>query len=228
MKKHIFTFFFLFFSAISFAQEPPVFDSSDASIPIIKIANYKCDSAVLYRKMKNEKAAKKFYKEAIAGYKKAVAVTPTSFQGYYKMALAQTAIQDYKNAILSFNKAISIDDKRSDVFRDRGIAYYEQNNFDSAKSNYDKAILINFDDYEAFYRRGLLKEKGKDPTPAFADYERVLELAHKHEGTLLRRGMLYHNFKKDYVLALLDFNKLVEVNPESNEAYLWKIGRAHV
>jgi tetratricopeptide (TPR) repeat protein len=111
---------------------------------------------------------------------------------------------------------------RGDAFRERGIVYVTMQKMKEAQKDFTTAISLNTNDAAAYYQRGWLAERGKNAQAALEDYAEAMDIKYNYEEVFLRRGIVYFTFKKDNILAAADFAKVIELNPENWEAYLWR------
>ena len=119
----------------------------------------------------------------------------------------------------NFTQTIKLKPDYAEAYYRRGCARYKWNQFGLANSDFDKAIELKPDYAEAYYRRGRLKFWQSEYQVIEAEYE----LSHSESGTL--------NLKcsdtppLDLTSSISDFDKAVELNPDSAEAYFYR-GRA--
>lgn len=182
----------------------------------------KCDSAAKLKDSSFVKASKKLYLKAIKDFKSAEKIKDSNAGLFYHLAETQVIVCDYKGAAGNYKKAFALDSIHSTAIREHGKVLLKLGRFDEALEDFNLAIDINFQDYKAFYQRGLLKGTGRDKAPAFSDYGRAIELNHKYAPAYLERAKLYYTFKKDYVLAVNDLNRVIQLDLDNVEAYYWR------
>ncbi len=137
--------------------------------------------------------------------------------------------------ILTSSCNLIANQKAKDLFEE-GLKYHELGKIDEAIEYYNKALELNPEFDEAYFHRGVAYTNKREYQTAKRDFEKVIELdsnrQRKEEARKLlsvlenledaqsycNRGLVYQN-KGEHNLAMKDFNKAIELNPEFIDAY---------
>lgn len=125
-------------------------------------------------------------KEAVAAYQKLIEINPADTESYYLIGMAYQNGKDYDNALLYFQKAIGLDGDNAtkSLYQIGRTAVFAGRNYDEGA----EALKL------------YLKQKVQSGTPT-------------HDAAHWRLGMIYQKQQKNQ-LALAEFQKAVEMNPE--------------
>jgi tetratricopeptide (TPR) repeat protein len=135
------------------------------------------------------------------------AVTETEIaQTHYDRGLQYFRSEDWWAAISEFSKAIDLDPNFELAYVNRGSVYHNSGEFARALEDFSKAIEINPNDARFYHRRGRTHARmGKGSVNSF------------REAFLGGDIDEYTKAIEKYDLALADFNKAIELNPELQE-----------
>jgi len=97
------------------------------------------------------------FDDAIADYRKAIAIDSTFFKAYYNMGLSKYQTRKLDEAIDHFNQAIKLDPDNPNYYSDKGLAESELKNNEAAMRDYEKAIALDKKFHRAYYNMGVLK-----------------------------------------------------------------------
>ena len=127
------------------------------------------------------------YAEAIAAYKKAVALNPDYADAYHGLGLAYLMVGQDTDAIAACKKAIALKPYCAESYGNMGRAYYELGQYAEAIVAFKKTIAIKPDYSFVYCAMGATYEKLKQNTLAIAAYEEFIAIEPKGESADLAR-----------------------------------------
>jgi tetratricopeptide (TPR) repeat protein len=104
----------------------------------------------------NTKFQQQQYLEAMADYKKAIALDKNFAKAYHNLGNVQYLLQDYTNALKNFDKAIALNPQEAEPYQTRGAAYIALRKYTEAQKDLEKSIQINAKNPLAFFQLGEL------------------------------------------------------------------------
>ncbi|MCB9450462.1 MAG: tetratricopeptide repeat protein [Anaerolineaceae bacterium] len=131
---------------------------------------------------------------------------------------------EYALAIEQYTCALGADPNDAVSRRFRGVAYGWLGEYDKALEDLNTAIDLDRFSSGAYNNRGIVYELMGDSDSALTDYTRAIDLGGETY-PYYNRGNIYYD-RKEYSLALADYNKALEDNPEYPSAYNGR-GMAH-
>lgn len=102
---------------------------------------------------------------------------------------------------------------------DAGKDLYQKKLFEDALESLDAAVKQDSTLHAAYFYRGLTKGNLGSFDKSIPDFQKAAKIAPERDDYWLYLGMAYDLGKKDKVNALISFNKALEVNPKSKDAY---------
>ena len=100
--------------------------------------------------------------EAIAAYKRAIAIKPDSAAAYNNLGVAFVEQVAWDEAVASFKKAVSLQSDFAEGYKNLGDALKEQNKNDEAIASYKRALAINPNFSDVYKEIGnVLRNQGK-------------------------------------------------------------------
>jgi len=154
--------------------------------------------------------------KSISDYTAAIQLDPRYVGAYLNRGVEYSNKRNYKLALRDATMAIGLNPKYADAYHNRGIYYSKTGEFDKAIADYSKAIQFNPRSM-TFHGRATAYEDAEKFEKAIADYDRVIRFATKDANDYAVRGSAY--FKKgNYKAALSDFEKAVQLSPNSASA----------
>ena len=157
---------------------------------------------------------------ALDDYNKAIELNNPKdaiYLAYSNRALIRMDEGNYIEAIKDCDKSIQINPNNSNSFTIRGDCYSKLNNKERAIANYNKAIEINNPVdyiYKGYYNRALIKDKFGDYKGAINDCTISIQLNPDSAKTYSERATCFF-YLKNYDLALADFKKAIELEPQN-------------
>jgi len=130
----------------------------------------------------------------------------------------------FEKALLNYNKAIKSNPQNEELYCERGTVLLNLGRADEAVSDFNEALRINPEYPEAYLRLGeLFKEREPEKAKEFFNkaltyYNRLIENNPSDDRFYCDRGVVYMHLGQ-IEEAIKDFEKAIEINPESAEAY---------
>lgn len=146
-------------------------------------------------------------------------------QQYYEDALLAYNDGQYDNALTYINQALEVssNDTRTQYLELKGDILFNLNNYDEAIAIYQQAASLAGNSSSVLNKIAnvyIIQEKYQE---AIAPLSKILDTAEDYETLLLRAKVYYLN--KQFELALLDYDKLVESAPANID---YRVGRLQV
>ncbi len=173
--------------------------------------------------------------EALADYNQAVHLAPNYVAAYFKRGIVYHRLGNFAKALEDNNQVLRLDPSCINAYYNRAIAYTHFGNLQEAIVDFDRVLRLNPNDAEADYTRKTIQLAEycthtirHNPNNAEAYYKRATVYANLKNyidadydrGTVhVESGMLPE--------AIVDFTKVIEINPNYELAYL-KRGTAYV
>lgn len=129
--------------------------------------------------------------------------------------------EEYNTAVECYTKAIELDPDNAGAYFKRHKAYNALGDIEPAVADVTTAIELDPANYQYYYVRGFLYNVEQEYTLAVADLDRSIALkpdARRNGLAYLERATAYHNLG-GYALAVTDYTKYIEANPDNGEAY---------
>jgi tetratricopeptide (TPR) repeat protein len=148
---------------------------------------------------------------------------------YYEKGNKRLQRQDYQGAIDYYTKAIKIDPNFAEAYCNRGRAKFGINYYFDQFNDCNKAVQLKPDFAEAWLYRGIAKIKlydnGESNYLTSGKIQPPVEYSSYKVDTLDNGSISIHaafSVKVDYSEAILDFDKVIEFNPDCAEAYYYR------
>jgi tetratricopeptide (TPR) repeat protein len=84
----------------------------------------------------------KNYEDAILGFREAITLNNTSFEGLYFKGLAQANKGDFEQAILTFSKCLDSHES-AEPYYSRGAVYYHMKEYGLAQKDFEMALVVD-------------------------------------------------------------------------------------
>lgn len=160
----------------------------------------------------------KKYKESIVLIKRAISINPNHHALYNNLGVVYKELQKYSKAIDNFNKAIQLNSTYAEAYNNLGIVLKKKHNYEEAYKNYKESIKLNPAYPEAYNNLGLLYAEIKDLKNALINFDKAIQLNIKYTEAYKNRANT-HSLKKNYLLAIKDYEKLKILEPENEFLY---------
>jgi tetratricopeptide (TPR) repeat protein len=132
------------------------------------------------RSLINEKMGR--HTEALADFKKAVALDSRSEQILLYLVSEQTSKNMFEYAVLLCDKLIALNPKQAEYYAERGYAEYESHKYTVAEADFNKAIELNPNEPNYFDGRGNVYGATGKYEAAVAEFRHCLELSKDYDG----------------------------------------------
>lgn len=167
--------------------------------------------------------AKKDYDNAILLYTKQLEVNPNDYDSWRNRGFTYIATQEYAKAIDDFQKALDLRPESGAAYRDLGYSYRLSKRFDEAVNTLLKAVSICTQDWDAYTNLGLAylerdDSSKRDLDSAYRAFSKAIESYSDYAPARKSRGFLLIRMNRAQ-LAVDDFQKLIETNPNDPVAY---------
>ena len=116
------------------------------------------------------------HQEAIAAYKKAIAVKPDHAKAYYNMGVIYDDLKRYTDAIIAYKKAIAIKPDYARAYYNMGWACEMLKQYRAAIAAYKKAIAIKPDFARAYYNIGVVYGKHEQYQDAIGAFKKCVAI----------------------------------------------------
>ncbi len=177
------------------------------------------------------KVAQEQYKESVIDFSIVLNSDSTNAKAYYLRGISNKLSNQNEVALLDFKSAIKFDSTNVDAYFQKGVVEVELERFDEAITTLTKTVNKNNKHAQAYFFRGVAhfeeasrKEydhKKAHLNNALEDFNKALELDDKIEPAYFDRGEVKMELK-DYIGAIADFKKAIELKPTDMEAHYLK------
>jgi tetratricopeptide (TPR) repeat protein len=155
--------------------------------------------------------------EAENDFTNAIKYNAGNWQGWFQRAAVRRRLTKDKLALTDINKANSLKPNDPDVLLLKGVTLFELGSYKEAITSLNASLKIRKFDDGYFFRGSARLRLGQDSL-AREDFNKILASNKKHIGAL--NGRAEANFKlKHYTLALKDNTSIIELAPNTGEAY---------
>lgn len=158
------------------------------------------------------------YDRVINEYTQAIKLDPFDAASYLGRGKLFAAKKVYDCALMDYNQAIGINPVYAAAYLCRGDCHIAQKKYDKAIDDYYKALELEPDNAVfrkakayAYYIKGYSAYVCAEYDKALKEYECALEINQDYQLIYLGRGLNYLA-KKDYVKAIDDFTKAIELD----------------
>jgi len=169
------------------------------------------------------RADKKDYRTAIKFYDLAIKLNSQNGEFYSNKGDSLDALEEGAKAIECFRKAVEIDSNDSDFQLQLGLALKKyQKEYEKSIECFDKAIRINPENSYAFFNKGETLDHLNQGTEAIECFKKAISLNDRDQDFHFALGMAYKNYMQNFELALLCFEKSIEILPNQASFFFRK------
>jgi tetratricopeptide (TPR) repeat protein len=138
---------------------------------------------------------------------------------FYQLGLDCLEI-NYDCKIYYFTKAIQLNPKYVDAYLKRGESYFNKNQINEALFDYKKVLELKPDYAEAYAQRGRICQERNNIEKSLEFFTKSIEINPDNPDTLYDRGNIYADILWKDSLALTDYSKSVQSDPEYVIGYI--------
>lgn len=154
-------------------------------------------------------------------YSKAVEINKSDKQGFLQLGICNEKTADLASAEKALGSAISLGDDEKAVIL-RADIRFRLENYQGSVDDFTSFInKTKTRDPEVFHQRGLAYSKMNNHTMAVKDYAKAIMYDRNFFKSYYERAVSYSTMgTSKETLAMRDFSKALEINPDCGEAYL--------
>ena len=152
------------------------------------------------------------YENAIAAYKRALALDPKHINARYNCALALYSLKRYEESIKENDKVLEFDPQYADAAYNKALALQFLKRDQDAITWYNKAIKIAPNRPNYHYNKGLVYYGQENYEAAISAFTAAVEIEPKKTNALYNRGLCYSKLGK-YRDAVDSYDKALQVDP---------------
>ncbi|MCZ8197427.1 MAG: hypothetical protein O9267_07455 [Flavobacterium sp.] len=157
------------------------------------------------------------YKEALSDYDKAISLEEKS-EYFFSRAMLKDKMEDYKGAIADYSTCIKLSETPKKAFFNRAFSKSNLNDFSGALDDYNKSLEIDPENKGAYLNIGIIKKEQGKFAESIKAFDKAIMLDSNFIDAIQNRAIAKSMLNdKD---AIIDFNRVIELNPKSGEAYL--------
>ena len=178
----------------------------------------------------------KVYDLAITDFTRCISINPMAVQSYINRGSTYDDMKDYALAIEDFTHAITINPTDYEIYLFRWKAYNSLGEEKLAIADLEKAYEINRFTTEQWLQRrmnpplgsgsaeshiqdGLELLGSRDYDSAIAEFTKAIKIGSPSTPIAYSNRGMAHNAKMEYELAIEDYKKALEINPDYVKAY---------
>lgn len=208
------------FKAELYSQEGGVYkvikNYAEASMAFNKSLQIKEDPSI-YVELGDVKYLQQDFKAAESYYKKSIQLQP-NVSAYERLAsLYFMKKEDYSKSLECVSKALQLDNSNSKLHLQKGLLENSFGHSEIALTEFSKAIQLDSNNAAAYIARADLKNSD------LSDLNKALNLDPSNYKALKMHGIKQYK-NGNFAKAILDYNKLIEVAPDSAEPYFLRSG----
>mgnify|MGYP003601025062 CR=1 FL=1 len=217
MKHYIYLVFTLLLSISLFSQNIELNEDIEKRISEMDLLIIDEPSAENYYIRGYLKYNKFLYREALSDYDKAISLEEKS-EYFFSRAMLKDKIEDYKGAIADYSVCIKLNETPKKAFFNRAFSKSSINDLSGALEDYNKSLEIDPENKGAYLNIGIIKKEQSKFAEAIKAFDKAIIIDSKFIDAIQNRAIAKSMLNdKD---AITDFNRVIELNPKSGEAYL--------
>jgi len=172
---------------------------------------------VLHNLYGNALAGQNKFKEAVASFRKALAIDPSIAELHFNVGILLTNLNRVEEAITSYKKTVQLNPALTDAHYNLGAGLQAQGDYDNAIKSYQKAVDLDAGFFEAMVNLGVCLQEQSRLQPAIDIYQRAL--------TIQKDAKVYFNLgtalKNEGKLdeAIDNYNKALALEPNYAEVH---------
>ena len=127
--------------------------------------------------------------------------------------------RDYQTALARANEAVELIPEYPRAFSVIGLANFHLRNFDESEKAYKRSIELDPEDPTVWENLGTLYDAMGRENDAISAFTRSIEIDSTRATVYYRKGNVYSSRLNDYLKAIPEFQKAVELNPNYHLAF---------
>ncbi|MCX6007794.1 MAG: tetratricopeptide repeat protein, partial [Chloroflexi bacterium] len=160
----------------------------------------------------NTYLGEKQYAEAVKAYTSAIRNGYTDFNVYINRGTAYLELGLNSGAIADASTSLDMDITELKAYRLRGKAYFKSGKYSDAVADFSKAIELAPGNKEDYLGRGMALVQIAEYSRATEDFVKAISLDPKYPDAFYWRAFVSEKYKQDYVSALDDYTKVINLN----------------
>ncbi len=158
------------------------------------------------------------YDKALSDLNKSIQLNPTA-DAHYERGRLQEKLDKVTLAFADYTSAIKLDSNYAMAYVNRGVLMSTGNDLRLPINDFNQAIRIKPDYALAHFNLGLMHKLSGNLEKALQHMSDAILLEPKNERFLIYRGVVYADLT-EYSKAILDFEQVMNIAPQSGEPYL--------
>jgi len=157
------------------------------------------------------------YYDAIPEYDSAIKKNPNYADAFLARGASKANLGHYNDAIIDYLKAKNLGLNSSILYSNLGFSNYQLKQIDSANNYLQKALSLDSTNANAYRWIGDIKYDKNDNKGAADEYTKAINY-NGNAPNYFSRGLAFY-YLKNYVKAIQDMDKAVELNPNVGQYY---------
>jgi tetratricopeptide (TPR) repeat protein len=159
-------------------------------------------------------------------FDKAISCDPKNSNAFYNKGRAMTSINKIDEAINCYRNSIEFSSENKMAHFNLGFIFNLVGQYDDAIFQYDEVINIDGKFVNAFFNRGISYANQKNHKKAIEDFTKAIDIESK-ANFIFSRAKSFEDLRK-YTEAILDYSKIIALEPDINDKSLAYCRRARV
>jgi tetratricopeptide (TPR) repeat protein len=160
------------------------------------------------------------YEDAERQFNTVVKLEPGFAHGWDGIGQALLYQGEFEESMYYFDKAIELRPTLAAAYSHRSLARINLADLDGAERDALRAIKLNVETVDPYIVLGRVLTGRGELVDALANFDRAVELAPEDGGTYWWRGRFWRDGAQNYLLALDDFNRAIELEPSVASIFL--------
>ncbi|QEM07642.1 tetratricopeptide repeat protein [Mucilaginibacter rubeus] len=157
------------------------------------------------------------YSDAIPAYDSAIKKNPNYADAFLARGASKANLGHYNDAIIDYLKAQKFGLNSSILFSNLGFSNYQLKQIDTANKYLQKALSLDSTNANAYRWIGDIKYDKNDNKGAADEYTKAINY-NGNASNYFARGLAFY-YLKNYVKAIQDMDKAIELNPNVGQYY---------
>lgn len=176
-------------------------------------------NALLYRHIGEIQECQGKMHEALESYTTGINLSPSTESLLMHRASLYLRLGNDEQAIADYGKILELSKDNKEALFFRAWLYAKRRDYKGARADYDHLLQLDPVHEEALQGLAILNTKDGRPREAMEQLNNLVLFFPDHAVNYVLRGGV-HQDRKNYELALFDFNKAIELEPQNPEHYI--------